>query len=210
MKEKQCLCCNNVFVVGGRENGKKDQLYCSIVCSNKKQCIDKYKDTLWCKEWLIKKYIEEKLSLREIGSLVGGNSTVVSRALKQAEIKRRSISEGRKTTFDKKGRKNVTQEELIIAYGGKCVCCGEKEHAFLTLDHIEGGGNKHRQRLRTKGKNPTRVIRQELKEQGWPKDKYRLLCMNCNHATRHSKKCPHKLKNKNEEIEIENEIFLSL
>src|SRR3990167_9174982 len=25
-----------------------------------------------------------------------------------------------------------------------CACCGENNHKFLTIDHIKGGGNKHR------------------------------------------------------------------
>jgi hypothetical protein len=31
--------------------------------------------------------------------------------------------------------------EMLSAYGGKCVCCGESEYKFLAIDHINGGGS---------------------------------------------------------------------
>src|SRR3990167_11182501 len=46
--------------------------------------------------------------------------------------------------------------ELLQAYGGKdpkCACCGESELKFLCLDHINGGGGKHRKELRARGNN---------------------------------------------------------
>src|SRR5665213_1527449 len=32
----------------------------------------------------------------------------------------------------------------IAAYGGECQCCHISEPEFLTLDHANGGGTKHR------------------------------------------------------------------
>lgn len=74
--------------------------------------------------------------------------------------------------------------EFIEAYSGRCSCCGEAEPRFLTLDHIGGGGKAHRKELRSQ----SRVL-PDVKRQGWPKDKYRLLCMNCNMAVQ-SGPCP--------------------
>ncbi len=34
--------------------------------------------------------------------------------------------------------------KVINHYGGKCTCCGEAELIFLTIDHINGGGRRHR------------------------------------------------------------------
>lgn len=34
------------------------------------------------------------------------------------------------------------RSEMIAAYGGCCACCGETEPAFLSLDHIGGGGGR--------------------------------------------------------------------
>lgn len=76
--------------------------------------------------------------------------------------------------------------EVLSAYGNKCSCCGDSHVEFLTLDHIYGGGGMHRQRLGARG------VYYEIKKLGYPKDKYQLLCMNCNFATRWGKTCPHK------------------
>ncbi len=65
--------------------------------------------------------------------------------------------------------------EVIQAYGGKCVVCEETHWEFLTIDHINGGGNQHRN-----NNGGSSGVYKLLKKQGWPKDKYRLLCINCN------------------------------
>lgn len=77
--------------------------------------------------------------------------------------------------------------EVLEAYGGKCVCCGETHKVFLTLDHIFGGGGAHRQTLGARG------VYNEVKKEGFPKDRYRILCMNCNFATRFGRVCPHQI-----------------
>jgi len=33
------------------------------------------------------------------------------------------------------------------AYGNRCVCCGESNLGFLSIDHINGGGRAHRQEV---------------------------------------------------------------
>jgi hypothetical protein len=73
--------------------------------------------------------------------------------------------------------------EMIAAYGARCVCCGETEPKFLTIDHInnDGGG----------GKRKERNIALVLKRLGWPKDNYQLLCFNCNCAKGFYGACPH-------------------
>lgn len=76
---------------------------------------------------------------------------------------------------------------MIAAYGGKCVCCGEAHEEFLTIDHIGGrNGNNH-----PWPKRAGTGIYAKLKALGWPRDAYRLLCMNCNFAIRYGDKCPH-------------------
>lgn len=66
--------------------------------------------------------------------------------------------------------------EVLTHYGnGKlaCVKCGEDSIFCLTLDHIEGGGNKHKKRIGGAVK-----LYPLLKRQGYPKG-YQTLCMNC-------------------------------
>lgn len=76
--------------------------------------------------------------------------------------------------------------EAIKAYGGKCECCGERESLFLTIDHLQ-----RKSRNEPRGHN----LYRKLRMQGWPKDKYRLLCFNCNSGrSRAGGVCPHVVK----------------
>lgn len=81
---------------------------------------------------------------------------------------------------------------MIAAYGGRCECCGESEPTFLSLDHVNGGGGKHRMST-----GNARVIR-NLRDAGWPRvtedGEFRLLCMNCQFGYMHGRTCPHQLK----------------
>lgn len=77
--------------------------------------------------------------------------------------------------------------EMIEAYGGKCVCCGETEPQFLTIDHINNDG--YSKRLAGEGSGATLYMK--LKKLDWPKEEYQLLCMNCNFAKGHFGCCPH-------------------
>lgn len=79
--------------------------------------------------------------------------------------------------------------EMISAYGGKCACCGEVDHEFLTLDHPKRDGRQHRKQV-----GAAAGTWRDLKKRGWPKDDYRLFCWNCNMATRHGNTCPHQLR----------------
>ena len=89
-----------------------------------------------------------------------------------------SIWNGREILRRRKRRKQVLDH-----YGGKCVCCGETIYEFLTFDHINGGGNKHRKEI----KGP---MERWLKINNYPKE-FQVLCYNCNSAKGHHGKCPH-------------------
>jgi len=69
--------------------------------------------------------------------------------------------------------------KFISEYGERCPICGEDRWEFLTVDHVNGGGKQHRERLRSHG--GVNFYRW-LKRQGYPKDEYQLLCHNCNGA----------------------------
>jgi len=77
--------------------------------------------------------------------------------------------------------------EAIFRYGSRCACCGEDEFEFLAIDHIEGGGNKHRQSGQF---HPGIGFLTWLKKNNWP-DGYRVLCHNCNSAIGYYGFCPH-------------------
>lgn len=65
----------------------------------------------------------------------------------------------------------------------KCGCCGERNVEFLTLEHVNGGGNKHRKQIHY-------PIFWWLKRNNYPKD-YKVLCYNCNCSIGHYGYCPH-------------------
>lgn len=78
------------------------------------------------------------------------------------------------------------RKEVVKAYGGVCVCCGEHRWKFLTLDHPDGNGQKDREQHRMQ----VGQLYAWIKDQGYPKGYYRLLCMNCNWVRRYDV-CPH-------------------
>jgi hypothetical protein len=78
------------------------------------------------------------------------------------------------------------RREAIEHYGGKCECCGETTFEFLAIDHIDGGGAKHRKTI--SGSNVGRW----LVSRGFPKG-FRVLCYNCNQARQSVGICPHQL-----------------
>lgn len=80
--------------------------------------------------------------------------------------------------------------KTIEAYGGFCVCCGEKTPEFLTIDHINNDGNVERKIHGLSGA----ALYRFLKDSGFPKDRYQLLCMNCNFAKGHFSECTHTRK----------------
>lgn len=64
---------------------------------------------------------------------------------------------------------------VLKAYGNKCSCCRRRGIEFLTIDHVNGGGRKHR-----KAKGSMAILRAIIKL-NFPK-KYRILCWDCNGA----------------------------
>lgn len=78
------------------------------------------------------------------------------------------------------------RELVFNAYGGfKCACCGEDEPEFLQMDHIDGGGTKHRNSL-----SSSSGFYRWLKKNGFPPG-FQVLCANCNHAKGRLGICPH-------------------
>lgn len=78
------------------------------------------------------------------------------------------------------------RKQILEHYGNRCVCCGENEAKFLTLDHKNNDGAEHRREI---GYNRTHIISWILKN-NYP-DRIQLLCYNCNCAKGVYGKCPH-------------------
>jgi hypothetical protein len=65
----------------------------------------------------------------------------------------------------------------ITAYGGKCIRCGFADVRSLHIDHVNGGGHKHRKTT------STRMLLFWLKKNNYPKI-FQILCANCNSIKR--------------------------
>jgi hypothetical protein len=85
-------------------------------------------------------------------------------------------------------RAATTQElkcKALRRFGNKCACCNENYPEFLTFDHIEGGGHKHRMTFTS-----TNTYYKWLIESPEAPTIVQILCMNCNWARRYGT-CPH-------------------
>ena len=91
------------------------------------------------------------------------------------------------------------KEDTIRHYSNgtmKCACCGENHVEFLVIDHIHGGGNKHRELLKKMvglGHGGGYKFGRYLRRNGYPKG-YRVLCHNCNMTLANFGYCPHQVK----------------
>lgn len=97
---------------------------------------------------------------------------------------RRKLWPSRTTEHTRKKRQEL-KAELITHYGnGKCVCCGETEIMFLSIDHTNGDGCKH---LKHIGYN----LYFWLKKNNYPEG-FQVLCFNCNRGKYlNNGICPH-------------------
>lgn len=87
------------------------------------------------------------------------------------------------------------KDAAYAAYGGYvCVCCGETNPLFLSIDHIDGDGNKHRRSMvgkHAKNVGASRDLYRWLMRNGYPPG-FQILCMNCNVGkSRNGNVCPH-------------------
>jgi len=85
---------------------------------------------------------------------------------------------------EKKERRRICKQRAIEHYDSRCACCGETKIEFLTIDHINGGGKRHKKTFNG------RTISEWLCDNNFP-DGFRLLCMNCNFAFGQFGYCPH-------------------
>jgi hypothetical protein len=98
-------------------------------------------------------------------------------------------------------RKKYRLEALQHYSGGtpKCSCngCTETHIEFLTIDHIGGGGSKHRRELSSPGRQNQRspgglAFYYWLRNNNYPEG-FRVLCWNCNCSRGLHGYCPHEV-----------------
>lgn len=90
----------------------------------------------------------------------------------------------------KRGKMSRLKVKITVFnhYGTKCACCNEATLEFLCVDHINGGGTKHRQELGNKGRGHN--FYSWLIKNDFPEG-FRILCHNCNFAFGVYGCCPH-------------------
>lgn len=87
--------------------------------------------------------------------------------------------------YAKKFRKS-RRESILLAMGGSCIQCGFDDLRALHIDHINGGGNKHRKSLNGASTTYYRNLLKELEADSIQfAKKYQLLCANCNGIKMH-------------------------
>jgi hypothetical protein len=106
---------------------------------------------------------------------------------KQREYEAKNKEKIRRRSKDRYSRRRM---EMIEAYGGACVCCGEATPEFLTIDHIYNDGQEHRLSLGNRTYAGA-VTSHWLRKNNYPKDRFQLLCYNCNCAKGFYGECPH-------------------
>ena len=85
------------------------------------------------------------------------------------------------------------RDEVFAAYGGyKCVCCGEAERMFLSIDHIDNNGNVERKSGAYRSSGTAFYL--WLCKNKFPSG-YQVLCMNCQVGKhKNGGVCPHQRK----------------
>jgi len=90
----------------------------------------------------------------------------------------------RRNELKREHNKNL-REQFFEMYGGVCMCCGEKDIRFLTLDHVDGNGKDDRRE-----RSQEAILREALSNLNT--EKYQILCYNCNMGRSiNNGVCPH-------------------
>jgi predicted nucleic acid-binding Zn ribbon protein len=83
-------------------------------------------------------------------------------------------------------RHGLLRQRVLQAYGSQCQCCGQTDPELLAVDHIAGTGRIER------GTREGQNFYHMLERKGFPQDRYRLLCFNCNAGREfNGGVCPH-------------------
>jgi hypothetical protein len=114
-----------------------------------------------CREYYSKRQKQRKRFRRQDGACTSCGAAPEAGLLRCARCKGK----------DRAGNLKI-RAEALAHYGSVCSCCGESETAFLTFDHIAGGGTKHRE---TSGHHLHRWLRRNKYPSG-----FCVLCFNCN------------------------------
>jgi hypothetical protein len=105
----------------------------------------------------------------------------------KASVKKYYLANVEKVKIRQKLYWQELRKKIIDFYSdhtNRCACCGESHFEFLTIDHINGGGAKHRREIKSG------VIYGWLLKNNFPVG-FRVLCCNCNSSHGRYGYCPH-------------------
>lgn len=192
--EKNCPRCKEIKEINkfwkDRNNKSGYMSYC-IECAKKH--VNKWivNNTTHIKEKNKQKYIKDKSKIderaRQQREKINNDPILLEKHREYNRIrgKKRRL---RKEVRDKeKISYQANRIKIISHYSNEencCECCKEKNIEFLTVDHIDGGGNQHRKKVGN--------FFAWIKRNNYPSG-FRILCINCNFSLGKYGYCPHKV-----------------
>lgn len=87
-----------------------------------------------------------------------------------------------------RGKRSASKDKVFDHYGRSCACCGEDVFEFLSIDHMNNDGAKHRAEIGVSRLYPWLI------KNNFPNG-FQTLCVNCNKGKFLNKgECPHKTR----------------
>ncbi len=77
------------------------------------------------------------------------------------------------------------KSRVMASYGPECTCCHEKDQDKLVMDHVLGGGSEEKKSY------PSRNVYFFLDGKPVNRQRFQVLCHNCNQAKASLGRCPH-------------------
>ena len=179
---KKGLCKKGHLIEGDNIYPRKDGFQQCRICTIERMKIRRNNPTLYNhdKERMMQRYNENKEKIQKTNR-------------DNWKKNREKYNKQQRESFPMKLR--ILKVEVLTHYGNNklaCVCCGENELSFLTLDHKNGRQPHEKGSEMNRRKYSGRSLWSYVKREGFPEG-YQTLCWNCNSGRQVNKGiCPHK------------------
>ena len=131
MEKHQCSKCKRLLSLASFHRGKRGVYY--------QQCKS-------CQNKRIRRFSvapKSGVTCHDCNTPLPGGIGVYCRECPLKRGKKYRISQKEKYRKQAVDYRRRLKEDAYEHYGSECACCGEKEIAFLSIDHINGGGLRH-------------------------------------------------------------------